>query len=182
MYLSMRMATRSYATLAFLSHKLQTIKLRQSPMTPVLLHPCLVRASQRRRKALASLQQHSLAPSSTCHLSSSSRRSTVDRATYGPSDACCMSSSLVYHLSLTLRAIQETQSAEFYVSLISHTVLSFIQNCSKFISTHLEYQPDLRLIRGSPGHKAESFFLCDLISRLLVKDSTKRPQSIREVK
>ena len=47
---------------------------------------------------------------------------------------------------------------------------------------YLEYQPDLRLIRGSPGQKAECFFLCDLISRLLVKDSTKRPQSIREVK
>ena len=182
MYLSMRMATRSYATLAFRFHKLQTIKLRQLPTMPVLLHPCLVRVSQRRRKALASLQQHSLAPSSTCHLNSSSRRSTVDRATYGLSDACCMSSSLEYHLSLTLRAIQETQSAEFYVSLISHTLLSFIENCSKFISMHLEYQPDLRLIRGSPGHKAESFFLCDLISRLLVKDSTKRPQSIREVK
>ena len=61
-------------------------------------------------------------------------------------------------------------------------VLCFIQNCSKFVSVYLEYQPDLRLIQGSPGHKADSFFLCDLISRLLVKDSSKRPQSIREVK
>ena len=99
----------------------------------------------------------------------------MDRAIYGPSDACCMNSSLAFHLSLTLRAIQEIQSAAFYVSLTSHTVLSFIQNCSKFIVMHLEYQPDLRLIQGGPGHKAQIFFLCDLISRLLVKDSSKRP-------
>ena len=118
------MATRSYAILAYQSHRSQTIKPLQSPTTPVLLHPCLARASQRRRKVKVLLQRHSLAPWSTCHLSSSSRRSTVDRVTYGPSDACCMNSSLAYRLSLTSRAIQETQSAAFYVSLISHTALS----------------------------------------------------------
>ena len=176
------MATRSYAILAYQSHRSQTIKPLQSLTTPVLLHPCQVLASPRRRRALASLQRHSLAPWSTCHRNSSSRRSTVDRVTYGPSDACCMNSLSVYRLSLTSRAIQEIQFAAFFVSIISHTVLYFILYCSKPFSTHLEYQPDLRLIRGSPGNKAESFFLCDLISRLLVKDSSKRPQSIREVK
>ena len=135
----MRMATRSYAISVYRSHRSQTIKPRQSPTTQVLLHPCLVQASPRRKKALTSLQRHSLAPWSTCLLSSSSRRNTVDRATYGPSDACCMNLLSVFRLSMTSRAIQETQSAAFYVSLISHTdcPLSFIYNCSKSFFTRI---------------------------------------------
>ena len=45
----------------------------------------------------------------------------------------------------------------------------------------VENQPDLRLIH-CPGNKMSAFFLSDLISRLLSKDVSKRPQSIREVK
>lgn len=45
----------------------------------------------------------------------------------------------------------------------------------------IQNQPDYRLIR-IPGNRTSELFLCDLISRLLAKDPSQRPQSVREVK
>ena len=42
-------------------------------------------------------------------------------------------------------------------------------------------QPDLRLI-AIPGNKVQEHYLCDLISKLLSKEPSQRPQSVREVK